>query len=106
VAYRIEAGGVRLAVITDLGCVTELVIERASDLELLVLESNHDVGMVLGCNRPDKTKVRILDTVGYLSNDACAGLLARLAATDAIKKSGSSAKLYIASRDEVLEVLV
>ncbi|MDR2561502.1 MAG: MBL fold metallo-hydrolase [Holophagales bacterium] len=131
VAYRIEAGGVRLAVITDLGCVTELVIECASDLELLVLESNHDIGMVLGCDRPDKTKARILDTVGHLSNDACAGLLskvllptlrhvvlahlseenndpflARLAATYVINRAGSSAKLHVASRDEVLEVMV
>jgi len=131
VAYRIEAGGVRLAVITDLGRVTQLVIECASDLELLVLESNHDVGMVLECDRPDKTKARILDSVGHLSNDACAGLLAkvlspalrhvvlahlsgenndpalaRLAATEVINKMGSSAKLHVASRDEVLEVVV
>jgi len=86
---------------------------------------------VLECDRPDKTKARILDSVGHLSNDKCAELLAKvispalrhvvlahlsgenndptlakLAACEVINRAGSGAKLHVASRDEVLEVLV
>jgi len=131
VAYRIEADGVRLAVITDLGYVTKLVVEYASDSELLVLEANHDV-MTLrdGSYRP-QDKIRILSRAGHLSNDACAELLARvlspalrhivlahlsernndpaqarLAAADAINTAGSGAKLHIASQREVLEIQI
>jgi phosphoribosyl 1,2-cyclic phosphodiesterase len=131
VAYRVEAGGARMAVITDLGCATSLVAEYASDLELLVLESNHDVGMLRDGAYPPDVQARILSRVGHLSNESCAGTLdrvlspalrhvvlahlseqsndpalARLAAADAMGKRGSGARLQVAGQAAPLEVAV
>jgi len=129
VAYRVEAGGLRLAVVTDLGRATDLVIEHASDLELLVLESNHDVEMLRNGPYPLYLQARILGLLGHLSNDECAKILgrvispalrhivlahlseanndpalARLTAVDAIRKVSSSASLHIAAQRKAIEV--
>lgn len=78
VAYRLEAGGTSCAVVTDLGCATALVAEHLQDLELLVLEANHDVDMLREGDYPPHLKARILSRVGHLSNAAMAELLARV----------------------------
>jgi phosphoribosyl 1,2-cyclic phosphodiesterase len=133
VAFRVEAGGARMAVITDLGYPTALAVEYASDLELLALESNHDVGMLREGPYPPLLKARILSRVGHLSNDSCAEMLdrvvspatrhivlahlseqnndpalARLAAADAMgKRRGDhlgSPRLHVASQGGVFEV--
>jgi len=128
VAYRIEAGGASLAVITDLGYATALAIEYASDLDLLALESNHDVGMLRDGPYPPQLKARILSRVGHLSNDSCAEMLdrvlspklrhivlahlseqnndpalARLASAEVIKNACGTG-LHIASQGEAFEV--
>jgi phosphoribosyl 1,2-cyclic phosphodiesterase len=77
VAFRIEADGVNAAVVTDLGHPTELVVDHCQDLDLLVLESNHDVQMLREGSYPPPLKARILSRVGHLSNESSAGLLER-----------------------------
>jgi phosphoribosyl 1,2-cyclic phosphodiesterase len=76
VAYRVEADGFAAAVVTDLGHGTALVADHCQDLDLLVLEANHDVAMLREGAYPPALKARILSRVGHLSNDAMAGLLA------------------------------
>jgi phosphoribosyl 1,2-cyclic phosphodiesterase len=76
VAFRLEAGGFQAAVVTDLGHGTALVADHCRDLDLLVLEANHDVGMLREGPYPAAVKARILSRVGHLSNDAMAELLA------------------------------
>ncbi len=78
VAYRVEAGGFHAAVVTDLGHPTALVADHCRDLDLLVLEANHDVDMLREGDYPPQLKARILSRVGHLSNDAMAELLARV----------------------------
>jgi len=78
VAYRIEVGGHACAVVTDLGHPTELVADHLRDLDLLVLEANHDVDMLREGTYPPPLKARILSRVGHLSNAAMAELLARV----------------------------
>lgn len=78
VAYRVEAGGAACAIITDLGHPTALVADHAQDLDLLVLEANHDVDMLREGDYPPQLKARILSRVGHLSNAAMAELLARI----------------------------
>ncbi len=78
VAFRVEAGGCAAAVVTDLGHGTALVADHCSDLDLLVLEANHDVEMLRTGAYPDALKARILSRVGHLSNAAMAELLARV----------------------------
>ncbi len=76
VAFRLEVGGFHAAVVTDLGHGTALVADHCRDLDLLVLEANHDVGMLREGPYPAAVKARILSRVGHLSNDAMAELLA------------------------------
>jgi len=78
VAFRIEAGGQACAVVTDLGHPTELVADHLQELDLLVLEANHDVDMLREGDYPPPLKARILSRVGHLSNAAMAELLARV----------------------------
>jgi len=77
VAYRIEHKGFAAAVATDLGHATALVADHCQDLDLLVLEANHDVTMLREGSYPPPLKSRILSRVGHLSNEASAELLAR-----------------------------
>jgi phosphoribosyl 1,2-cyclic phosphodiesterase len=78
VAYRIEAGGAAAAVVTDLGHPTALVADHLRDLDLLVLEANHDIDMLREGPYPAQLKARILSRVGHLSNAAAAELLAKV----------------------------
>ncbi|BDU74941.1 MBL fold metallo-hydrolase [Mesoterricola silvestris] len=78
VAYRIEAGGFHAAVVTDLGHPTALVEDHCRDLDLLVLEANHDVQMLREGGYPAVLKARILSRVGHLSNESMGELLGRV----------------------------
>ena len=75
VAWRLERLGRALAVVTDLGHPTALVADHCRDLDLLVLEANHDVDMLREGPYPPSLKARILSRVGHLSNLAMAELL-------------------------------
>ncbi len=80
VAFRVEAGGQACAVVTDLGHPTALVADHLQDLDLLVLEANHDVDMLREGEYPPHLKARILSRVGHLSNASMAELLYRVCA--------------------------
>jgi phosphoribosyl 1,2-cyclic phosphodiesterase len=75
VAFRVEAMGSAAAVVTDLGHATALVADHVQDLDLLVLEANHDIDMLREGSYPPHLKARILSRVGHLSNAAMAELL-------------------------------
>ncbi len=62
---------------TDLGHPTALVVDHCQELDLLVLESNHDIQMLREGSYPPPLKARILSRIGHLSNEASADLLAR-----------------------------
>ncbi|HET8715006.1 MAG TPA: MBL fold metallo-hydrolase [Holophagaceae bacterium] len=79
VAFRVDAAGLALAVVTDLGHGTALVADHCAGLDFLALEANHDVEMLRTGSYPDSLKARILSRVGHLSNAAMAELLARVA---------------------------
>ena len=75
VAYRVERGQLAAAVLTDLGRPTELVAEKISDVDLLVLETNHDEQMLIEGPYPWELKQRIRSNHGHLSNRQSARLL-------------------------------
>ncbi len=77
VAYRVESAAQACAVVTDLGHPTALVADHLQELDLLVLEANHDVDMLREGDYPPMLKARILSRVGHLSNAAMAELLGR-----------------------------
>ena len=77
-ALTIEHAGSKVAIVTDLGYIPQLVAERVRGADLLVLESNHDVEMLKVCAQyPWSLKQRVLSKHGHLSNDHVADFLER-----------------------------
>lgn len=62
----------KVAVCTDLGIMTDEVFQNIKGCDLVVLESNHDIGMLQNGPYPYILKRRILSNEGHLSNIACA----------------------------------
>jgi len=75
VGFVFQAEGVRMAVVTDLGYVTPNVKAQLKQLDLLLLESNHDLEMLRDGPYPWSVKQRVLSRVGHLSNEAAAQFL-------------------------------
>ena len=69
----------RVAFATDLGYISDEVQKELLGSDLVVLESNHDVGMLQNGPYPYYLKRRILSQVGHLSNQVCADMLPDLA---------------------------
>ena len=76
VGFRLEGNGGRVALLTDLGHVPDTALPHLRDLELLVLEANHDLEMLWGGPYPPRLKRRIAGSVGHLSNVAAAEAVA------------------------------
>lgn len=64
--------GVRVGLAYDLGHVPETVAGALEKLDLLVLESNHDEGMLRAGPYPASVRERIASATGHLSNRAAA----------------------------------
>lgn len=73
--YLIAAGGRSVAVFTDLGAAEPHLLEPLSRADLLVLEANHDEGLLWRGPYPWHLKRRVAGALGHLSNDACGSLL-------------------------------
>jgi phosphoribosyl 1,2-cyclic phosphodiesterase len=73
---------VRVGIATDLGHATTLVVERLRGCHVLVVEANHDDGMLVRGPYPWALKQRIGGRLGHLSNDEAATLLAATADAD------------------------
>jgi phosphoribosyl 1,2-cyclic phosphodiesterase len=67
--------GVRIGFATDLGYISPNVKAQLKNLDLLLLESNHDLEMLRDGPYPWSVKQRVLSRVGHLSNEAAAGFL-------------------------------
>jgi phosphoribosyl 1,2-cyclic phosphodiesterase len=75
VGFVFSAEGVRMGFATDLGYVTPNVKQQLRNLDLLLLESNHDLEMLRDGPYPWSVKQRVLSRVGHLSNDATSEFL-------------------------------
>ena len=71
-------GARRLGVITDTGSSTPHIEAMLSGCDALVLECNHDAGLLAGGNYPPSLKARIGGPYGHLDNATSAALLAAL----------------------------
>lgn len=78
VAYKMECGGRRAAVATDMGTYDEVIVEELSGMNLLLLEANHDINMLEAGPYPYPLKKRILGDHGHLSNERSGKLLGKL----------------------------
>lgn len=72
-------GAEKVGVLSDLGTVTPHVVRQFSGCTELLMEANHDRGMLLRGSYPQRLKRRIASDHGHLSNEQAHALLARLA---------------------------
>ena len=75
VGFVFQAEGVRMAFATDLGYIPPNVKAQLKGVDLLLLESNHDLEMLRDGPYPWSVKQRVLSRVGHLSNEAAASFL-------------------------------
>lgn len=77
--FIVENGSTRILVATDLGYVSDRILEEISRCSAVVLESNHDVDMLINGPYSAVLKHRILSRWGHLSNTQCAAALKQAA---------------------------
>ncbi len=70
VAFTFRTNGAKLAIVTDLGYMPELVKVHLRGTDCLILESNHDLDMLKVGPYPWVVKQRVLSRTGHLSNHA------------------------------------
>ncbi len=75
VGFVFRAEGVRMAFATDLGYIPPNVKAQLKAVDLLLLESNHDLEMLRDGPYPWSVKQRVLSRVGHLSNESTADYL-------------------------------
>ena len=83
VAFTFRANGTKVAIVTDLGYLPELVKVHLRDSDCLMLESNHDLEMLKVGPYPWHIKQRVMSRHGHLSNHAVSEFLSDAEAFDA-----------------------
>ena len=78
VGYVVSVDEWRVGVATDVGYAASSVEYQLKECDALVLESNHDMNMLVASKRPWDTKQRIMGRDGHLSNVSTAELLERI----------------------------
>ena len=67
--YLLKAGNETMVYMTDTGCFIKDNLELIKNPTYLIIESNHDIKMLLNTNRTYELKQRILSDVGHLCNE-------------------------------------
>lgn len=75
VGYIIENKLEKLVYITDTGYVNQQYYSLMNNATYIVLESNHDLEMLMQTKRPHFLKARIYGDCGHLCNQDCANIL-------------------------------
>ena len=78
VGYSISAEGKKVSVMTDIGHVTNGMLDAVEGSDLLLLEANHDVDMLKAGSYPYQLKMRILGSRGHLCNEDAGLVLVKL----------------------------
>ena len=79
VGFSIDAGGKKLVYATDLGYVTEEVLNASLGADIAIIEANHDKDMLKQGSYPQYLKRRILSEHGHLANSDSGDFVAKLA---------------------------
>lgn len=59
----------KISIVTDTGCVNDVMKDKMKGSNLYLMESNHDVDMLKEGSYPWSLKQRVLSTKGHLSNE-------------------------------------
>jgi phosphoribosyl 1,2-cyclic phosphodiesterase len=78
VGYHLSSEGRTAAIATDMGTYTDYTVRHLQNLDVLLLEANHDVNMLEAGSYPYYLKLRILSDKGHLSNEASGRLLSQV----------------------------
>ena len=76
VGYAFRTNDTKLAIVTDLGYLPELVKHHLRECDCLILESNHDLEMLKVGPYPWHIKQRVMSRTGHLSNHIVSEYLA------------------------------
>jgi phosphoribosyl 1,2-cyclic phosphodiesterase len=76
IGFTFRTNSTKMALVTDLGYMPELVKVHLRDSDCLMLESNHDLDMLKVGPYPWVVKQRVLSRTGHLSNHAVSEYLA------------------------------
>jgi phosphoribosyl 1,2-cyclic phosphodiesterase len=76
VGYCFRKNGTKVAIVTDLGYLPELVKQHLREADFLILESNHDLEMLKMGPYPWHIKQRVMSRTGHLSNTIVSEFLA------------------------------
>lgn len=80
--FIIENKKEKLVYITDTGYIKDEYTELLYGADYIIIESNHDVGMLMKCNRPYYIKSRIQGEYGHLNNEDCANTLEKIVSSN------------------------
>ena len=72
VGYTLTADGVKIGIATDLGYMPDSIRMHLKGVDLLLLESNHDLDMLKVGPYPWSVKQRVMSRRGHLSNEVVA----------------------------------
>jgi phosphoribosyl 1,2-cyclic phosphodiesterase len=92
--------GKKLTILTDTGYVSERMLGAAEEADVLIFESNHDVGMLRMGRYPWNVKRRILGDEGHVSNED-----AGMALADIVRRKKADVYLAHLSKDNNMKDL-
>ena len=76
--YRFCKGSQYFACVTDTGCASDALVDFLTPCSAIMLESNHDVDMLMKGEYSYPLKKRILSDFGHLSNTQATDILSKL----------------------------
>ncbi len=82
IGFVVKCADTRLGIVTDIGAPTHLVREHLRHCRALIIEANHDEGLLALARRPWVLKQRIAGRQGHLSNAHAAQMIAEIASPD------------------------
>ena len=91
--YIITSNNVSLVQITDTGYINQKYFERLKNKDIYIMESNHNIEMLMHGRYPKWLKKRVSSDTGHLSNEASAFYLSRLI-------GNNTKKVYLAHLSE------
>ena len=76
--FLFSDGKLKLGLLTDTGMITPHIIEVLSGIDAILLEANHDTGMLANGEYPPSLKKRVAGDYGHLNNHQAAELLTKM----------------------------
>jgi phosphoribosyl 1,2-cyclic phosphodiesterase len=110
VGFSIANDNIKISIATDLGYISEDIIEEIKDSNLVILESNHDEEMLKAGSYPYSLKRRVLSNIGHLSNEAAGNAIVDLVSKNVksillahLSKENNFPELAIATVKNILD---